>query len=266
MVQACYSSMVWRSKFNSAWGEHSQGYTDELNDAGDDFFDVKDGGPEALDDHPDRTLVLMWPDYQGSGTFGVECLQRYAGDYLILVGEWVGRTFGAYREGLPNHGQSFSCDFQAAVSLLLRRSTPDFAHSAHISAYCTVGARAIFFKLRQVACSPVDVSFCRASTCGQVKESFNEVEVIRVPNWPLFLDVVSIHKRKSLAELMSQTEGETGGDGFLSAFFMGAFDPTGGTEGDVDEDEEDAALVKELTAAAAVADTKKKAADLVIRG
>lgn len=81
----------------------------------------------------------------------------------------------------------------------------------------------------------------------QVNESFTEVEVVRIPNWPLFLDVVSIRKRKSLAELMEQTEGETGGDGFLSAFFMGAFDPLGGAgDEEVDEDEADAALVKEV--------------------
>lgn len=39
-------------------------------------------------DHPGRTLVLMWPDYAGCGTYGLSCLEKYSGDRLILVGEW----------------------------------------------------------------------------------------------------------------------------------------------------------------------------------
>merc|ERR1712187_216489 len=60
---------------------------------------------------PERTLVLMWPDHQGRGSFGSTCLRHYAGAKLLLVGEWLGSTCG-----LLNHwGQSFSQDFVLAV-------------------------------------------------------------------------------------------------------------------------------------------------------
>ena len=45
----------------------------------------------------------------------MSCLDGYCGQVLLLVGEWAGRTFGEYREGLPTTGQSFSAAFQAAV-------------------------------------------------------------------------------------------------------------------------------------------------------
>ena len=35
---------------------------------------------------------------------------------LALVGEWRGRTFGAYTPGIPATGQSFSPEFQQAVA------------------------------------------------------------------------------------------------------------------------------------------------------
>ena len=76
---------------------------------------VVEGGPEEAARHPDRTLVLMWPDYHGHGSYGLACLRQYAGARLALVGEWRGRTFGAYTAGIPETGQSFSAEFQAAV-------------------------------------------------------------------------------------------------------------------------------------------------------
>jgi len=53
----------------------------------------------------------MWPDYQGAGTFGVECLKMYTGKTLVLAGEWSGRTFGLVQPW----GQSFSKEFQDIV-------------------------------------------------------------------------------------------------------------------------------------------------------
>lgn len=72
---------------------------------------VQSGGPEQVAMHPERTLVLMWPDYQGEGCFGVECLRAYKGLHLVLVGEWTGRTFGLVHPW----GQSFSQEFQRLV-------------------------------------------------------------------------------------------------------------------------------------------------------
>eukprot|EP00960_Hanusia_phi_P047034 758184-Hanusia_phi.AAC.12 len=75
-------------------------------------FQVKLGGSEMIKEHQDRTLVLMWPDFLGKGSFGLQALEEYAGEFLILVGEWKGRTWGAYTPELDDHGQSFSQEFQ----------------------------------------------------------------------------------------------------------------------------------------------------------
>ena len=49
---------------------------------------VEQGGPEAAAAHPDRALVLTWPEYDGRGSYGLACLRAYRGDRLVLVGEW----------------------------------------------------------------------------------------------------------------------------------------------------------------------------------
>ena len=71
------------------------------------------GGLETV--HQDRTLLLMWPDYMGFGTYGLQCLQQYKGQKLILIGEWKDSTFGSYAKGISEHGQSFSLEFQQKV-------------------------------------------------------------------------------------------------------------------------------------------------------
>ena len=90
----------------SAAGEHLMGERHAC---------VEEGSPEEAARHTERTLVLMWPDYHGHGTYGLACLQQYAGSRLALVGEWRGSTFGAYTAGIPATGQSFSLEFQQAV-------------------------------------------------------------------------------------------------------------------------------------------------------
>ena len=90
----------------SAAGEHLMGERHAC---------VEEGSPEQAARHTERTLVLMWPDYHGHGTYGLACLQQYAGTRLALVGEWRGSTFGAYTAGIPATGQSFSLEFQQAV-------------------------------------------------------------------------------------------------------------------------------------------------------
>lgn len=81
------------------------------------FCEVLEGrGPQAVQEHQaGRTLVLMWPDYLGLGTYGLECLEAYEGKELILVGEWRTSTFGSYAPGISHHGQSFSVEFQQKV-------------------------------------------------------------------------------------------------------------------------------------------------------
>lgn len=79
------------------------------------FCQVQQGGPEIANKYADRTLLLMWPDYMGFGTYGLQCLQHYQGNTLILIGEWKNSTFGSYAQGISEHGQSFSLDFQEKV-------------------------------------------------------------------------------------------------------------------------------------------------------
>eukprot|EP01064_Diplonema_japonicum_P021236 TRINITY_DN30785_c0_g1_i1.p1 TRINITY_DN30785_c0_g1~~TRINITY_DN30785_c0_g1_i1.p1 ORF type:complete len:770 (+),score=194.99 TRINITY_DN30785_c0_g1_i1:43-2352(+) len=76
---------------------------------------IKKGGP-GVAAGTDRTLVLMWPDFMGKGTFGLECLKNYTNDTLILIGEWADSTFGVYTPTLQPTGQSFSPAFQYYVS------------------------------------------------------------------------------------------------------------------------------------------------------
>ena len=85
----------------------------------------------------------MWPDYHGHGTYGLSCLQQYAGARLALVGEWRGRTFGAYTPGIPATGQSFSLEFQQAV-----------------------------------------------------EADFELEQIIRLPNWPFYLDTLMVWRRR----------------------------------------------------------------------
>eukprot|EP00927_Polykrikos_kofoidii_P032456 TRINITY_DN27644_c0_g1_i1.p1 TRINITY_DN27644_c0_g1~~TRINITY_DN27644_c0_g1_i1.p1 ORF type:complete len:1042 (-),score=169.43 TRINITY_DN27644_c0_g1_i1:214-3171(-) len=90
---------------------------------GSSFDEVDFGGPEMLQGlgATCKALVLMWPDYGGVGSFGLECVRRWAldecGQRLILVGEWAGEggTLGAFAPGLQAHGQSFSLACQSFV-------------------------------------------------------------------------------------------------------------------------------------------------------
>lgn len=166
----CFNSGEWRDDLSTMpQGEHLQcGVGHEAR-----FGEVLAGGPEQIALHPDRALVLMWPDYLGQGAFGLECLEAFEGETLLLVGEWQGRTYGGYMPGLGQHGQSFSQEFQAEVASL-----------------------------------------------------FVEEAVLRLPNWPLFADVLMVFRRKSLQELMSGADpvgGIVEGD-FLANFFSGQGD------------------------------------------
>ena len=70
---------------------------------------MRAGGPKAAAAHAERALLLSWPDYDGQGTYGLACLEAYAGDTLLLVGEWRGWALTS------THGKAFSAAFQAKV-------------------------------------------------------------------------------------------------------------------------------------------------------
>ena len=115
----CFNSSAWVSDFNDkesgAMGQCGLRESET-------FGEVLEGGPEVIRQHQDRTLVLMWPDYNGCGSFGLECLEAYEGEYLVLIGEWQGRSFGSYTAGLQESGQSFAKGFQEQVAAVYRES------------------------------------------------------------------------------------------------------------------------------------------------
>jgi hypothetical protein len=49
------------------------------------WFNVEPGKPHYLDNHSDRTLLIVWPHYAHG--MDIECLQHYKGDRIIYVGE-----------------------------------------------------------------------------------------------------------------------------------------------------------------------------------
>jgi len=98
-----YDLATWDSQYGQRDGEARM--------MGQRFPIVASGGPEQMEGCCGRTLLLMWPDYGGVGTFGSSCLQRYTGDTLLLVGEWPGHTY----ETVNKWGQSFSDKFVQIV-------------------------------------------------------------------------------------------------------------------------------------------------------
>ncbi len=52
--------------------------------------EVHAGGPEILDGHPDRALMLCWPPPESS--MALDCLDNYAGAAVLYIGEWKTST------------------------------------------------------------------------------------------------------------------------------------------------------------------------------
>lgn len=52
------------------------------------YFPVEMGGPEVVEQYPERALFLCWPPY--SSDMAAQCLQSYRGNRLIYIGEGSG--------------------------------------------------------------------------------------------------------------------------------------------------------------------------------
>eukprot|EP00929_Paragymnodinium_shiwhaense_P082173 TRINITY_DN43223_c0_g1_i1.p1 TRINITY_DN43223_c0_g1~~TRINITY_DN43223_c0_g1_i1.p1 ORF type:complete len:738 (+),score=147.80 TRINITY_DN43223_c0_g1_i1:115-2328(+) len=65
--------------------------------------DIRCGGPEVLKDYADRALLLAWP-YEGSDEVGwdARCLELYAGQTVIFIGDWEGRTRAKQKAGMTS--------------------------------------------------------------------------------------------------------------------------------------------------------------------
>jgi hypothetical protein len=101
----------------------------------------------------------------------------YTGEHLILVGEWMGRTYGGYCEGLPQSGQSFSEEFQKEV----------FMYYIYLCAICTYALYAFmrYIYVRDISYMHACIIFMHASyvrmccmyasyECMQSGQSFSE--------------------------------------------------------------------------------------------
>jgi hypothetical protein len=73
--------------------------------------DARAGAPA-----PARALVAIWSDANGRGSAGLDLVRAFEGSTLATIGEWEGRTYGAYADGLEPRGQSFSAECQAFVA------------------------------------------------------------------------------------------------------------------------------------------------------
>ena len=56
------------------------------------WYPVRQGGPEMVKKHPDRTLFLCWPVRNTS--MASQCLQYYQGQHLVYIGEYRTGTNG----------------------------------------------------------------------------------------------------------------------------------------------------------------------------
>ena len=123
VLEMCCGSGLWSRRLHEI-GCDVTSYTSSLFD--DDVRDVRwfDSTMTCEDEKAvvvaetlarHKTLVLMWIDKGGEGNRGLDMVQCYEGDTLILVGEWSDRTYGSYVSFLPESGASFSKPFQKYV-------------------------------------------------------------------------------------------------------------------------------------------------------
>ncbi|KAM9320648.1 uncharacterized protein PAF06_005169 [Gastrophryne carolinensis] len=75
------------------------------------YMEITTGGPELLENYPDRALFLAWPDADESSRFSLDCLAYFRGQTIFHVGELLGETLSS-----NPWGQSTSRDFQIALA------------------------------------------------------------------------------------------------------------------------------------------------------
>ncbi|XP_069617250.1 uncharacterized protein [Ranitomeya imitator] len=75
------------------------------------YTEVMTGGPDVLENYPDRALFLAWPDADESSHFSQDCLAYFRGHTLFHVGELLGETLSS-----NPWGQSTSRAFQLSLA------------------------------------------------------------------------------------------------------------------------------------------------------
>jgi len=76
----CYDSIPPKENCGNNW-RHTKTY-----------FEVNEGGPHKLLEHPDRTLFLCWAPYDQP--MAIDCMRNYRGNILCWVGEGHGGCTG----------------------------------------------------------------------------------------------------------------------------------------------------------------------------
>jgi hypothetical protein len=63
-------------------------YRNAYFEGGHVWTEVREGGPEIVREHTDRTLFLCWPP--PATPMAEECLATFRGDVVLYAGEWRG--------------------------------------------------------------------------------------------------------------------------------------------------------------------------------
>ena len=216
----CYdSSATWLA-------EHNEGETGDLCAVETGFVARVSGGPEAagLPENQGKALVLMWPDFMGKGTFGLDAVRRYTGETLALVGEWADATLGVYTDGLQPTGQSFSPAFQSYV-----QRTFEKVDDVALPAWPLYGDKLTVWKRRAEAVpSAWDVRHSdvlgRYMVAARALEARSEI----VQEEPV-LRVQTAHKEG--AKFAAMHDAAVSGEGGLARFYEKGLQVTGGCAG-----------------------------------
>lgn len=71
--------------------------------AGSRYAEERDmsGGPDVLSRHPDCNLFLCWPPEDNA--MAANCLKQFQGEFVLYIGEGLGRTSHSVRPEALNH-------------------------------------------------------------------------------------------------------------------------------------------------------------------
>lgn len=93
------------------------------------FTEIRSGSVKELANHPDRTLLLVWPYSQSSadGPWDAGCLDFFQGDHVIYVGEWEGQTCDHLGPGATSSA-AFQTRLLSEFECVQRMQIPHWPH------------------------------------------------------------------------------------------------------------------------------------------
>jgi hypothetical protein len=87
-----WASLLKQMKADIIAYDNFEGHRSDTYGFGKVWTAIHKGAPPTLAKHPDRTLMLCWPDY--NRPFASRCMKYYQGDRLIYIGEGRGGCTG----------------------------------------------------------------------------------------------------------------------------------------------------------------------------